>query len=37
MEKELDHLLEMDVIEKVNGPTPWISPMVIVPKKGDQI
>ena len=29
VEKELERL---DMIEKVNGPTPWVSPIVVVPK-----
>ena len=33
VEKELDRLEKMDVIEKVDGPIPWISPIVVVPKK----
>ena len=30
--KELDRLEKMDVIEKVEGPTPWISNLVVAPK-----
>lgn len=34
VEQEIDKLLEEDIIEKVQGdPTPWVSPIVIVPKK----
>ncbi|XP_041349634.1 uncharacterized protein LOC121368936 [Gigantopelta aegis] len=33
VEKELDRLKKMDVIEKVEGPTPWTSPLVVVCKK----
>ena len=32
VEKELDHLEQMGVIEKVTGPTPWVSPLVVAPK-----
>lgn len=32
VEEKLDELLKLDVIEPVNGPTPWVSPLVIVPK-----
>ena len=32
VEKELDRLEQMDVIEKVEGPTPWVSNLVIAPK-----
>ena len=34
VEKELDELLKLDIIEKVEGePTPWVSPIVTPPKK----
>ena len=33
VEAELERLEKLDVIEKVTGPTPWISPVVVVPKK----
>ena len=33
IEAELERLEKLDVIEKVTGPTPWISPVVVVPKK----
>ena len=33
VEKELESLEERGIIEKVDGPTPWISPVVVVPKK----
>ena len=32
-EKELERLERLNIIEKVKGPTPWISPIVVVPKK----
>ena len=32
VEKELQYLEENDIIEKVEGPTPWISPIVAAPK-----
>ena len=28
---------ELDIIEKVDGPTPWISPIVFVPKKSGAV
>lgn len=31
MEEELQHLLEQDIIEKVNEPTGWVSPPVVTP------
>ena len=33
VEQELQHLEENDIIEHVEGPTPWVSPIVVVPKK----
>jgi len=30
--QKLDELVSLDVIEKAEGPTPWISPVVVVPK-----
>ena len=32
VEEELKHLEDMDIIEKVHGPTPWVSPIVVAPK-----
>ncbi|GFO32124.1 retrovirus-related pol polyprotein from transposon 412 [Plakobranchus ocellatus] len=32
LDKHLDKEEEMGVIEKATGPTPWVSPLVIVPK-----
>ena len=32
VEAEIRQLLEADVIEKVEGPTPWVSPIVVTPK-----
>ncbi|PIK54248.1 hypothetical protein BSL78_08875 [Apostichopus japonicus] len=34
---KLKELMEQDIIEEVNGPTPWVSPVVIVPKSGGDI
>ena len=33
VEAELKRLREMDVIEEITGPTPWVSPVVVVPQK----
>ena len=33
MEREIQHLLDQDIIEKVNEPTGWVSPPVVTPKK----
>ena len=35
LERKLDELVAQDIIEKVNEPSPWISPVVVVPKKND--
>lgn len=32
IEKKLDELKNMDIIEKVNSPSQWVSPVVVVPK-----
>ncbi len=36
--KDIEELIAKDeklgVIEKADGPTPWVSPIVVVPKKG---
>ena len=37
VEKELERLENLDVIEKVTGPTPWVSPIVVVPKSSGQV
>ena len=35
VKEEIQKLLDQDIIEKINGePTPWVSPIVAVPKKG---
>lgn len=31
VESEINRLLKENIIEKVDGPTPWISPVVLVP------
>ena len=33
VERKLHELEQMDIIEKVKGPTPWVSPIVVVPKE----
>ena len=33
VEAELKSLEELDIIERAEGPTPWVSPIVVVPKK----
>ena len=37
VEAKLEELLEQDIIKKVTGPTPWVSPIVCIPKKDKQI
>lgn len=33
LENKLQELEELDIIERVEGPTPWVSPVVVIPKK----
>ena len=35
--KELINLEEQGIIEKVEEPTPWVSPLVIIPKKNSEV
>ena len=37
VEKELKWLEKLAIIETVEGPTPWISPIVVVPKKSGEV
>ncbi|XP_033115251.1 uncharacterized protein LOC117115521 [Anneissia japonica] len=37
LENKLDELEKLDVIEKTDGPTPWVSPVVVVPKGDNDI
>ena len=37
VEDKLNELLEKDIIEKVYGPTPWVSPVCVVPKPTGEI
>lgn len=32
--KKINELLDLDIIEKVSGPTTWVSPAVFAPKPG---
>ena len=34
---KLEELESLDIIEKVSGPTPWVSPLVVVPKSSCEI
>ena len=33
VESELERLEKLDIIERVDGPTPWVSPIVVAPKQ----
>ena len=35
IEQQLNDLQEADIIEDATGPTPWVSPIVVVPKAND--
>lgn len=37
MERKIQQLLELDVIEPVSGATPWVNPVVIIPKPDNDI
>lgn len=37
VEEKINEMLRMDIIEKVNGATPWVNPVVIVPKAKGEI
>ena len=37
IEAEIQRLLDLDVIEKAEGPTSWVSPVVAVPKKDGSV
>lgn len=37
VEEKICQMLEMDIIEKVDGPACWISPVVVVPKDDGQV
>ena len=37
LEKKLRELEQYDIIEKVDGPSKWVSPVVVIPKKNDDI
>ena len=37
VEEELEHLKQQGIIEKVDGPTPWVSPLVLIPKKNGHV
>jgi hypothetical protein len=37
VDKKLIELEELDIIESVQGPTPWVSPLVAVPKANGEV
>lgn len=37
VEEKINELLNMDIIEEVGGATPWVNPVVIVPKANAEI
>ena len=37
MEQELSNLEQQNIIERVEGPTPWVSPLVVIPKKNGDV
>lgn len=37
VKEKVEELVAMDIIEPVEGPTPWVSPVVVVPKQNDEI
>ncbi|XP_022777877.1 uncharacterized protein LOC111319348, partial [Stylophora pistillata] len=37
VKEKIEELIAMDIIELVEGPTQWVSPVVVVPKQNDEI
>ncbi|XP_038063208.1 uncharacterized protein K02A2.6-like [Patiria miniata] len=37
VERELRRLEDADIIERIDGPTPWVSPILVVPKPSGEI
>ncbi|KAL1021685.1 hypothetical protein UPYG_G00016520 [Umbra pygmaea] len=37
VEKKIKELMDMDIIECVEGPTPWVNPVVVIPKPDKDI
>ncbi|KAK3743590.1 hypothetical protein QZH41_010231, partial [Actinostola sp. cb2023] len=35
--RELERLEKLDIIEEITGPTPWVSPIVVVPKSSGEV
>ena len=37
VKEKIEELIAIDIIEPVEDPTPWVSPVVVVPKQNDEI
>ena len=37
VEKEVERLERLDIVEKVKGPAAWVSPIVVLPRKSGEI
>ena len=37
VDQEIDKLLKSDIIEPVDGPVPWVSPIVAVPNHPNRV
>ena len=37
VEAKIQELIDLDIIEPAQGPTPWVNPVVVVPKSGGDI
>ena len=37
VEQELSNLQQQNIIERVEGPTPWISLLVVIPKRNGDV
>lgn len=37
VEEKIQELISLDIIEPADGPTPWVNPVVVVPKSGGDI
>ena len=37
VKKKVEELVNKDIIEPTEGPTPWVSPVVVVPRQNDDI
>ena len=37
LDRKLNELVDLDIIEPVDGPSQWISPVVVIPKKNGDV